>query len=451
MVTSLGASTVGLPADLKKRDSKRLAKYKLYLAFYAGAQYTGIARGTKLRRLTVNYTRTFVRKISSYIMKGFAITVEPNGDSEEHRRLAAAAEDAWYEIAQNNGLTRIDMATEIDCATLGDAGYRVGWDAALKRVAITAIDVGSVYVWPHPTDPLQFTRLAYRYELTAEQLAVAFSGLYTGKTSTIVTEDWTDDGLNIWIDDENTPAIVLPNPYGFVPFVVYPNEQVPKEFWGESDIEPLMEMARELNNEYSRLSNLMELSGNPIAVLAGVDDASGVETFPGAIWTLPEDAKATVLDMLSSGAATAHLAYLEDVRRVMHDISEIPRTAFGGDTSRQLSGVALEVELEPLLQKAGRKRAIRGDAYRNRALMAFRISDQFADTTLADSGRITISWDALTPRDRTREIQDELALTGNAQPLSSRHSAMARLGVPDPDAEIARIEADAPEPVDTNA
>jgi hypothetical protein len=47
----------------------------------------------------------------------------------------------------------------------------------------------------------------------------------------------------------------------------------------------------------------------------------------------------------------------------MHDLSETPRTAFG-DAGRDLSGAALEVEIQPLVQKVQRKgrypRPVRG-------------------------------------------------------------------------------------------
>ena len=38
------------------------------------------------------------------------------------------------------------------------------------------------------------------------------------------------------------------------------------------------------------------------------------------------------------------------IYRVLHDLSEVPRSAFGG-IERDMSGVALEIELQPLLQK----------------------------------------------------------------------------------------------------
>jgi hypothetical protein len=51
---------------------------------------------------------------------------------------------------------------------------------------------------------------------------------------------------------------------------------------------------------------------------------------------------------------------------VLHDLSEAPRKAFG-DNGRDLSGVVLEMELYPMVQRVARKRLIRNAVYRRRA------------------------------------------------------------------------------------
>ncbi len=79
---------------------------------------------------------------------------------------------------------------------------------------------------------------------------------------------------------------------------------------------------------------------------------------PGAVWNIPEDAKAYLLDLLQGGGLQLHINYIELLYRALHDLSEAPRAAFGG-MDKNLSGVAMQIELYPLLQKVLRKRAIR--------------------------------------------------------------------------------------------
>ena len=81
------------------------------------------------------------------------------------------------------------------------------------------------------------------------------------------------------------------NPYGFIPFVTYPNLREPKKFWGISDLCQLMLSQRELNRAMSQLAKILELSGNPIAVLENVEESEDIGVRPGAVWNLPEDAR----------------------------------------------------------------------------------------------------------------------------------------------------------------
>ena len=423
-----------LPILLHLRDRPRLAAYRAALAFYGGAQWPGARTTTRLRRLTVNYVRAIVQKTASYVLKGATASIQPHSDSEEHTQAAAAAEAILQEISDNNSLPRLDQATEIDAAVLGDGAYKVTWDPTEARVAITAPDVAGLFPWPHPTDTTRFRRVAHRYQLPAADCFATW-GIAPQTDPASVIEDWTDAALDIYIDDYPAPRIALANPYGLIPFVIFPNQQVPKQWWGESDVTPLQDVAKELNAEYSRISNIMELSGNPITVLENVEQVSNIETFPGAMWELPEGAKAYLLDLLEHGGVRIHLDYLEQVRRALHDISETPRTAFGS-TDRDLSGVALEIDLAPLLHKVARKRLTRTDAYTTRAAVALRLHDLYTGSAHTDAGRIVVNWDPATPQDRTRQVADEISQVTAA--LSSLRSSMATLGVADPDAELQR-------------
>ena len=431
------ADTTPLPQLLKNRDRDRLQQYTDALAFYEGKQWPAADPRTRsARRLTLNYVKTIINKTSTYVMQGAAINAIPQSDSEEHVAAAAAVEQYLAALATDNGLTRLDLVTEVDAAVLGDAAYKVTWDPAEERVAITAPDVRGLFPWPHPTDPTRYTRVAHRYTLPREDV-IALWGIAPRDKTAEVIEDWTDTALDIWIDGGPLPTISQVNPYGLIPFVIYPNAQVPKRWWGESDVLPLKEIAQEFNRQMTRVSNIMELSGFPIAVLENVDEATDIAALPGAVWELPEHAKAYLLDLLQGGGVRLHLDYTTHLLRALHDLSETPRTAFGG-TDRDLSGVALQVEMQPLLQKVERKRLIRGDAYRLRAQLALRLSDLFSGTTFTDSiAGLTAQWATITPPDQALDAGREVALVGAG--IRSRQTALANLGDPDPETELNRV------------
>lgn len=213
-----------------------------------------------------------------------------------------------------------------------------------------------------------------------------------------------------------------------------PNLREPKKFWGVSDIPPLIEAARELNRALSQLSLILELSGNPIAVLENIEEAQDIAVQPGAVWTLPEKARAYLLDLLQGGGIKLHVDYIDLLYRALHDLSEAPRTAFG-DNRQGLSGIALEMELYPLLQKVKRKRLIRTAAYKRRNEMILKIWEQMTGERF-DPCRARIIWGVVLPQDRGRQVRDEEILVASG--IHSRRRAMEELGVQDPEAEFSR-------------
>ncbi len=121
---------------LTNRDIDRLKGYKELLDFYHGWHWEGRERrGDK--RLTFNYAKVFIDKVTSYLMSGINFAVDAVEDSDEARAKARKAEAALYQVYQDNNLEQLDFETEIDCAILGDACYQVIWDQETKRVRIT--------------------------------------------------------------------------------------------------------------------------------------------------------------------------------------------------------------------------------------------------------------------------------------------------------------------------
>jgi len=122
------------------------------------------------------------------------------------------------------------------------------------------------------------------------------------------------------------------------------------------------------------------------------------------------------------------------IYRCLHDISEAPRAAYGG-IERELSGVALEVELQSLLQKVRRKRTIRTSAYIRRCQMVLALHKQFNKQDLT-SINMRIIWGTVLPQDRARLAQNEQLLVQSG--VHSRRTAMDELGIRDPEAELDR-------------
>jgi len=419
-----------IPTQLARLDMDRVKGYKELLDFYYGRQWEGRERHGE-RRLIFNYARVFIDKITSYLMSGINFAVDAAEDSDEARTRAQKAEAALYRVYGDNNLEQLDLATEIDCAILGDACYKVIWDTTEKKVRVTAPDVQGIYAWWLGDDTSQMWRVASKYSLSAEETELLYQAKPKGKTATIV-ELWTALDFELYLD--NALVEKKPNPYGFIPFIIYSNLREPKKFWGISDLPQIMESQRELNRAMSQLSRILELSGNPIAVLENVEESENIAIRPGAVWNIPEDARAYLLDLLQGGGISLHINYIDLLYRTLHDISESPRSAFGG-TERDISGVALELELNPLLQKVRRKRIIRSVVYKRRNEMILKLLEKYRGEDFGDN-HLRVVWGPVLPQDVARQVNNEQTLVQTG--IHSRRTAMDEIGIRDPECEFKR-------------
>ena len=137
---------------------------------------------------------------------------------------------------------------------------------------------------------------------------------------------------------------------------------------------------------------------------------------------------------LQGGGARLHIDYINLLYRILHDLSESPRAAFGG-TERDLSGVALEIELQPLLQKVRRKRIIRTAAYNRRNRLILRLLEKYCNEDFGDH-QLRVVWGPILPQDLSKLVGNEQVLVQNG--IHSRCRAMDEMGVNDPEMEFGR-------------
>ena len=414
------------PTQLARRDSSRLQAYKSNNDFYHGTQWKSTGRH---RQLTLNYARVAVDKITSYLVQGKGAACYPA--TPQGTATVNQAEALLQSVYRENNIEELDWETELDAAVMGDGCYKVTWDAEGEHIRITAPDVSGIYAWWIGDDASRVWRVASQYKLSADEIGMLYGVTVNGNA--VVTELWTDSEFSLYIGSDRIQH--MENPYGFIPFVIFPNLREPKKFWGTSDIPALIEPQRELNRATSQLSRILELSGNPITILKGVTDSEGnIRIQPGQYWEIPEDASVDVLDMLKGGGMQLHLDYIDLLYRCLHDLSETPRAAYGG-VERDLSGAALNIEMGSLSQKVGRKRTIRTPAYWRRDGMILRLAEKFMKFDFSQvSHRVT--WGGILPADIANQAQSEQLLVQAG--VHSRRTAMDEMGVMDPDREFDR-------------
>jgi len=423
--TSLRSSTSFNPSQLARIDTNRLADYTNNLNFYNGSQWEKQGRH---RQLVFNYAKVAIDKVTSYLMQGLTFACYPAENTDELKAKVIHAEHLLRDVYESNNLQQLDWETEIDTAILGDGCYKVIWDPDEKRIKITAPDIRGIYAWWLGDDLSNVWRVASRYKLSKAEADL----LYGATKAATVTELWTAKDFELFLDSDRIQS--KPNPYGFIPFIIFPNLREPKQFWGTSDIPSLKQPQRELNRAVSQLSRILELSGNPIAVLENIGSSEDIQVQPGAVWTIPEDAKAYLLDLLQGGGIRLHIDYIDLIYRCLHDISETPRAAYGG-TERDLSGAAMQIELGALIQKVTRKRTIRTNAYHQRTDMILRLAAKYMNENL-DGITHRVVWGEILPADTQRQAQNEQLLVQAG--VHSRRTAMDEMGIIDPDEEFTR-------------
>ena len=390
-----------LPRTLARMDAERLRLYREHLEYYEGRRGAPPrTRDSHERVLNFNYARAVVEKGAAYLSTEHRPVVQPLGEGRDLARSAAEAQALLRTVWEDNELTRLDLESELDTAVLGDGAFKVTWDEQRQRPIVSAPDVQGLFAWWHGDDVRRLWRVALRYTVASEELLARFdraprpvAGVRPREVE--VVEVWTATRFELWVQERRVDS--RPNPYGVIPFVIYPNLPRPKRFWGVSDIEPLRESLGELNRALTQLSRILELSGNPIAVLENVEESRDIAVQPGAVWELPEQSRAYLLDLLQGGGVRLHSDYVELIYRTLHDLSETPRVAFG-DGGGDRSGIALQLELDPLLRKVARKRMIRTTAMRARDRLILRIAGHHTGRTFEDV-RTDIEWDAVFTRD----------------------------------------------------
>ena len=425
------------PAILNRMDTQRLASYRTNLDFYLGNHWPtssparqGLAGG-RHRQLVFNYAKVSIDKATSFLMQGLCFACYSGEETDELKARVRRAEQLLHQVYEQNNLQQLDYETEVDAAVLGDGCYKVIWDTDEKRIRITAPDVSGIYAWWLGDDTSRVWRVASRYTLTQDEVQLLYGQAIDKKAATI-TEVWTDKAFDIYLDNDIIES--SPNPYGFIPFIIFPNVKQPKHFWGESDIPILIQPQRELNRALSQLSRILELSGNPIAVLENIESAEDIKVQPGALWTIPEDARAYLLDLLQGGGVRLHVDYIDLLYRALHDISETPLAAWGG-IEKELSGAALNIELGSLIQKVIRKRTIRTNAYHQRNAMILRLAEMFVNENFEGVNHRVV-WGQVLPQDVDRQAQTEQLLVQAG--VHSRRTAMDEMGIQDPDGEFSR-------------
>jgi hypothetical protein len=397
---------------LRLHDAERLRRYRLYQEFYEGRHFARPRNGRT--SLVLNYARTVVDKGLGYLLGrglGFAV---------EGAELAERAEALIYGVYWDNDLDAVDLQVAQNAGVLGDGIYKVFFDPLEGRIRVVNVDPFCFFAHWAADDPSALRRVDVAYRVDSDD----------------VVESWTDEELSLAVGERVVRR--GPNPYGFIPFVHVPNLQPPNQFWGVSDLVDVIPINRELNERISDQADIIRYHADPPIIFRGVTEHSDLAVGPGTVWDIPVDADVKLLEW--QGQPVAVQEHIQQVFRALYEVSETPRSAFG-DSGRVLSGVALEMELRPIIQKTLRRRVFWTRALRQRNRLILRLAEQYGVDGARPGDyapyRSRVIWPPMVPRDDELEVRNNVSLVGAG--LRSHRTAMDALGEQSPEDEIARV------------
>jgi hypothetical protein len=440
----------GEVARPRLQDGARLRRYRQYQDFYEGRHFERPRNGRST--LVLNYARAIVDKGIAYLLGrgiGFGVVPLREGDDEDRQR-AARAEQLLYDVTWQNDAEAIDLQVAQNAAVLGDGVYKVLLDPAQGQIRILSVDPRTFFPTWAGDDSSALRRVEVVYSLGAEDLALGGYGLAASEAEALcgvnglaeVVERWTPSELEVGVARTTTRR--GPNPYGCIPFVHVPNLPLANEPWGVSDLVDMIPINREINERVSDQADVIRFHADPPIVFRGVTDHADLAVGPGTVWDIPSDADVKLLEWHGQSVAVGE--HIERLYRTLYEVTETPRTSFG-DSGRLLSGVALEMELRPIVQRTLRKRVWWTRALRRRSALILELAQRYglggrasAAPLTVEAHRIRVLWPPMLPKDDVTEVQNQVRLVTAG--LRSHRTAMDALGTESPEEELARVLAD---------
>jgi len=422
-----------LPAIIRTdpAQQQRQRRYKLNRAYYDGQHDILLSRrNNRNRPAPRNLTALFIDTTVDFVGRP---TVDW-GDTGPGPQL----QDYLQRTLDDNDAELTDYQIELDTAINGDGALKVTWDVLRGRVRFAPVNPTTLFIQVNPADPAEHWLQAQQYPVTpaSSPLVLPSGDTLPVTRQGVITEAWTLDTWELWLDDNLLDRV--PNPYGILPYIVWPNTPNPGSIWGKGDGEPLKALQDALNDKTDDLDHLIRLASSIIVIegLSPGEPAIGGADYavrPGAVWELPEKSRAYLLELLTQSAVGQRLWDINALREIMHQLARVPVAALG-DTGRDISGKALEIEIAPLLRVVARKRLTRTAAHRKRAIAIATLAGRFAAAPEHGDLRPTITWTDPLPEDRAAEITNATAILA----LGASHAtALSMSGIADPEAELA--------------
>ncbi len=336
----------------------------------------------------VNFARVIVDKGVSFLFGG-GVAMRVDGSS----KAAAWLDRVWEASRKATLLHRL----AVNGGVCGHAFLKIARDGASGIPRLIVLDPMTVSVRWRPDDWEEIVeyRLQWHGVDPASGRPRAYRQLITrhGDRAWDIT-DQVSEG-----DDPRWMTIRVDRwPYRRPPIVACQNLPAPNEYWGHSDLEDdVLGVCRSLNFVLSNAVRIVRLHAHPRLWGVGFTPRD-LPTEPGDVTVLPDTASALHLLETRSGLGSSLELYAR-LRDALHEMARIPDPLVSGAPSARLSGVALRMLHQPLIEKTQTKRLLYGEMLADLGSLLLEVGGFGAGHT------VTIEWPAVTPTDPYEEAR----------------------------------------------
>ena len=373
-----------------EQEKKRIAAYALYEAIYwcVPDTFKTMRRGSESMPIYVPSGRAIVETLHRFMAPKTTFAVDPLFGSDSEKLLAT---QVMTDLARRERLYSRFNSNKRYGIMRGDWMFHIYADPAKEegsRISIMGVDPASVFPIYHPDnvdiiigyhiaeqfldnngDP-KIRRLTYRKTTGA-------GGPSPIEVTDMVFEvdDWggpgmAPDGKPVNTDQILLPTQTLPSPIDQLPIYHIPNFQEPGVIWGSSEMRGVERLLAAINQGISDEELSLALDGLGVWVTDSgtpVNDEGEEIPWnlgPGRVVEIPVDRNFHRESGTSTVAPSQeHLAYLHSVLDEATGMSSIAKGR--ADVTVAESGIALLIELAPLLAKVEEKEQIVTDVTTN--------------------------------------------------------------------------------------
>lgn len=408
----------GMTAEERALQAKWAAAWNAYRGDFPPS--LKVKPGRPDDNVAVNYARLVVDKGVAFLF-GQPFNFELGGAGNER-----TSDEAYLdEVVRRNGGALLWQKLAINGGVYGHSFLKIvpQPDGYPRLVVLMTEDVRTV---ADPDDIAVVNRYIIEYAADVDGKAVRKRQTIARSGAIWLIVDEESSGYGRW-ERINTTAW----PYTWPPIIDAQNLPNPNEYYGVADIEEdVLKLNYAINFTLSNLQRIIRFHAHPKTWGQGFG-ANSLGAAPDETIVLPAGATLQNLEMQSD--LTSSIEYYLRLKEALHETAHVPEVATGKlDNAGQLSGVALAILYQPLLDRTEQKRHTYGglivELFRRLLEMAGKSSDKLA----------TLHWPELLPVNRLEELQAAIL---EKQVGVSQDTTLRRLGY-DPDEERTKRDVD---------